>query len=306
METPANPAISIVIPTYNHADVLGECLRSVIAQGYAAWEALVVDDASMDSPAAVIAACADPRVRLLTHACNRGLAAARNTGFSAASTTYIVPLDADDQLHPDYLSRVMDVVAAHPEVDCVFTDLQLFGAENDVWHYQVRTAAAMAKHQWIPGAGALLRKSLWQRVGGYCEDDRLRAGNEDWDFWIGAVEQPLHAFHIPEPLYRYRRTAGSMSGMLRAREYETREIIYQRHRDFFAQAGVGAGAEFLADGYRLSALASEDRTEAQRLWRKAWQLHPHKIALLAAACYARAPRILQQFWRGITRRTFRR
>jgi SAM-dependent methyltransferase len=280
------PLVSIVIPHFNQPEPLRACLESVLAQTLAVWEAVVVDDASAEPPVLPD----DPRIRLVRHDANRGLAAARNTGIRAARCELILPLDSDDALAPDYLARTMPILRDRPEVDCVFTDLHTFGADDAVWHYAVRTPAEMADGQWIPGAGTLLRRALWERVGGYCEDDALRAGNEDWDFWIGALEGPLRPMHVPEPLYRYRRTAGSMSATLREREYATREHIFRRHPDFFTQ--TKRGPHFLAEGFRISALASLRAgrvAQARALFTQAWRLAPCKGRVLAMSVYDLCP-----------------
>ena len=99
----------------------------------------------------------------------------------------------------------------------------------------MKSADELAQTQWIPGAGTIMRRSLWERVGGYCEAVELRAGNEDWDFWIGAATLGFSATHVPRPLYFYRRHAISMSKVLLAPlEWKTREFILQRHPTFFA------------------------------------------------------------------------
>ncbi len=279
------PLVSIVIPHFNQPGPLRECLESVLAQSFTAWEAVVVDDASAET----IVPPDDPRVRVLRHDVNRGLAAARNTGIRAATTDLLLPLDADDALAPEFLARTVPLLE-DPAVDCVFTDVQTFGADDDVWHYAVRTPEAMADAQWIPGAGALLRRLLWARVGGYCEDDVLRAGNEDWDFWIGALEGPLCPMHVDAPLYRYRRTTGSMSVALRVREYETREHIFRRHPDFFTR--TGRGPSFLSEGFRISALAclrAGEPRRARELFTQAWRLAPRKVHVFTASLYDLSP-----------------
>src|SRR5262249_56915760 len=138
--------------------------------------------------------------------------------------------------------------------DCVLTDLQLVGLSNEIWRYSVMTADDMAKEQWIPGAGTLMRRSVWEGVGGYCEDDVLRVGNEDWDFWIGAISRGISACHIAKPLYYYYRHTHSMSvSTLMLDDWKTREFIVARHPQFFAKKHRTAA--FLSGGYLRSARA---------------------------------------------------
>src|SRR5690349_3575076 len=95
------PRISIVIPCYNQAHYLQECLTSVLEQTEEQWEAIVVDDASPDQSRiqSVVQTINDPRIALVQHKVNRGLAAARNTGLRQSRGEYYICLDADDKFH---------------------------------------------------------------------------------------------------------------------------------------------------------------------------------------------------------------
>jgi ubiquinone/menaquinone biosynthesis C-methylase UbiE len=120
------------------------------------------------------------------------------------------------------------------DADCAFADFQLFGIENPVWRFGIKTMDDLARTQGIPGAGTIMRRSLWEQVGGYCEAPELRAGNEDWDFWIGAATFGFSAARVSRPLYFYRRHALSMSNsVLSPIEWQTREFILRRHPKFF-------------------------------------------------------------------------
>jgi glycosyltransferase involved in cell wall biosynthesis len=249
------PEVSIAIPCYNQAKYLPETLGSLLLQTEHNWEAIVVDDCSTEGDAAaVVARLGDPRIRASRHAVNRGLAAARNTGMREASSDLLLPLDADDMLAPRYLERVVAALRSHPEADCAYTAFQCFGAERDYWPWELGNVESLFYEQWIPGPGALLRRSLWERVGGYCEAEELRKGNEDWDFWLGAAERGFYAIRIAEPLYQYRRQVISMSVWQRSYEYYTRSFLYRRHKHLFDSYGAGSG--FLARAYYASAKAA--------------------------------------------------
>jgi glycosyltransferase involved in cell wall biosynthesis len=256
--------VSIGIPCYNQAAYLGECLQSLQCQTFKDWEAVVVDDASTEGGIEqLVSRLKDPRVRIIRHERNRGLAAARNTAFQAASAELVLPLDSGDRLDPSYLEVTVGAFEKDPDIDCVFTDLQLFGASHEVWQHSVRAPQDILKIQWIPGAGTLMNKRVWSSVGGYSEIAELRYGNEDWDFWIAAIQHGIKAFHIAKPIYMYRRYPESMSvSTLQYYDYVTREIIYQRQQAFFDS--YNAGARFRAEGYFNSSVASLKRGERLR------------------------------------------
>jgi glycosyltransferase involved in cell wall biosynthesis len=274
MTTPT--LVTIVVPAYNNIEYLAECLDSIVAQTMTEWEAIVVDDGSTrGDAAAVVRATADARVRLIRHDCNRGLAAARNTGIRAGRCEYVLPVDSDDRLAPTYLQTVLDAIGDAGAYDAAFTEFMTFGAWSVRVPYAVRDVEALLTEQWIPGPGTLFRRDLWERIGGYCEADALRPGNEDWDFWLGAVEQGLRITHLPQPLYLYRQHATSMMHGLRYHDYATREFMYKRHRALFDRYEMRN--LFLSRGYLLSAKAHWRKSEplgAVRLAIKSFRLAP--------------------------------
>jgi glycosyltransferase involved in cell wall biosynthesis len=270
------PLVSVVVPCFNYARFLEECIGSVVAQTYPNWEAIVVDDASTVGDAtAEIEKLSDPRIRLIRHEVNQGPAVSRNTGIRESHGDLVLPVDADDALHASYLEKLAPWLSANPEHDAVFPDFEMFGGRTDRIHYELRDTRALLTVQWIPGAGTLFRRSVFERVGGYFEDARC-AGNEDWDFWLSVADAcGLQVGHVSEPLYRYRAHPGSLSIRLHANDHVTRELMYGRHRALFDSYGLGNA--FRAEGYRRSTLAAlerRDRTRAARLAAKGLAISP--------------------------------
>lgn len=106
------PLVSVVIPCYNHAHLLGEAIESVLRQTYRHFEILVINDGSIDKTSE-IAGCY-PGVRCIEQV-NQGLSAARNTGIRESRGEYLVFLDADDRLLPNALDAGLHCFTAHPE-----------------------------------------------------------------------------------------------------------------------------------------------------------------------------------------------
>lgn len=103
-----SPAITVIVPGRDVEEFAPEALRSLEAQTHPHWNAVLVDDASIDGTRAIFAdaAAADPRFRVVRHPEPRGLGAARNTGLALVETPYLAFLDADDRLRPDALERL--------------------------------------------------------------------------------------------------------------------------------------------------------------------------------------------------------
>jgi GT2 family glycosyltransferase len=121
---PGSPAISVVIPTFNRQQMLGEAMASVRAQGFEDLEAIVVDDGSSDGTRALVEAvvAADPRFRY-HHQPNGGAASARNAGLDLARGDLIAFLDSDDAWQPWHLELMVACLARLPEAGLVWTDM---------------------------------------------------------------------------------------------------------------------------------------------------------------------------------------
>jgi glycosyltransferase involved in cell wall biosynthesis len=269
--TDTAPSVSVVIPCFNDPGYLHACLESLITQTFTNWEAAVVDDGSTEGDASdIVQRLDDERVTFLRHDANRGVAAARNTGIRATSGAFVFAFDSDDELTPHCLESLASELVARPSLDAVFPDFWYFGTEDGVARFRVEDIAALLRHQWIPGPGSMFRRTLWERVGGYCEDRALAPGNEDWDFWLAAAGVGLEVGHVPSPLYRYRRHPESLSRRLLRSDYATRRFLYERHRELFDRHR--AGNPFLAQGYRRSAVNA---------WRRRARVRALRLSLIA-------------------------
>lgn len=112
--------ISLVMAAYNRAHTLPRAIDSVLAQDHADWEIIVVDDGSRDDTVDVVARYADARVKLVRHAENRGVTAAKNTGFDHATGEWIATLDSDDELAPGALSTFLRALTeVDPDLDAI-------------------------------------------------------------------------------------------------------------------------------------------------------------------------------------------
>lgn len=110
--------VSIVMPAYNAAEVIGEAITSVLAQTYSHWELLITDDGSTDATASVVRSFDDPRIKLIQQ-CNQGVSEARNRSLDIASGEFITFLDADDALPPRSLESRVTMLEQNQDVDIV-------------------------------------------------------------------------------------------------------------------------------------------------------------------------------------------
>lgn len=288
----SSPQVTIVVPFHHaYAMYLEACLTSIRCQTFEDWEAIVVDDASTgDDSYAIVERVGDARIRVIRHDRNRGCAAARNTGIRRGVGAFLMTIDCDDVIAPTHLEKLMRALADHPDCQAAYADYFMFGARSGHCVFPVRDLRTLLREQWIPHGGSLVRRAVWERTTGYCEDEVFRAGNEDWDYWLSVAEQGLQAVRVAEPLYGYRQHANSMTNCdFQYVDYATRLRIYARHRSLFDRFGMKR--TFLSGGYRVSGRAFWRRGERLRglafLAYAAW-LSPVEFARVAAAWMRRA------------------
>jgi glycosyltransferase involved in cell wall biosynthesis len=271
-DPPGKPEVTVVVPCYMQAHYLEECLESIRAQTYPNWNAIVVDDASTDFNAVppILEKLGDERIRVVRHDKNRGLAGSRNTGFRESSTEFVITIDADDMFVPEALESMSDALASDDKWDCAYPNVRLFGRQTgDVeFHGPPRGKKLVRSEDTIPGAGTMMRRRLWQRIGGFDESDVLRAGREDIEFYIRAFDAGCRALHVPKPLYLYRQSHSSMNIACRLLDDRVFQYIHDKNFQVFTLA---ESQRFLSHGCHQAALASFQRRQRGRAIKLAWQ-----------------------------------
>lgn len=189
--------VSVVIPCYNDGPYLKEAIESTLDQTYSPIEIIVVDDGSTDNSAEI--ASRYP-VTLITQN-NQGTGAALNHGIRHASGEDLIPLGADDKLHPSFVDRCVRVLQEHPEVAFVYTSVILFGDRGGVFYSKPYELGRLKLGNFIPGI-ALIRAQAIRAAGGF---DANLPCLEDWDLWLSLAERGLFGRLLPEPLLYVRQ-----------------------------------------------------------------------------------------------------
>ena len=139
-----NPLISVIVPCYNQAQFLDECLQSVLDQTYQNWECIIVNDGSPDHTEEIAKNWVekDARFRYLSKE-NGGLSSARNAGIEIAKGEWILPLDADDKIGERYLELAEKEFGKDYTV--IYCEAELFGNETGKWHLPEFSLENLAK-----------------------------------------------------------------------------------------------------------------------------------------------------------------
>ena len=198
--------VSIVLPVYNKAPFLRECLDSIRAQTFTDFEIIAVDDCSTDASLEILRAYDAPRLRVEALPQNMGPAGAAQRAMDLAQGEYIVRMDADDIMVPERLALQVAFMDAHPAIGASGGAVQLFGAESGSWHYPTDPDALMAELLFgvpVPQGASILRTAVVRASGVRYLDHWPRIG-EDWLFW-SALARHTRLANIDAVILRYRR-----------------------------------------------------------------------------------------------------
>jgi glycosyltransferase involved in cell wall biosynthesis len=231
------PKVSIIVPCYNQAQYLDECLQSVLDQTYSEWECIIVNDGSPDNTAFFAKKWVENDNRFIyLEKENGGLSSARNFGIQHSNGDYILPLDADDRISHNYVALALQNFLEDISLSIVYCKAEKFGNEHGLWELKPFSMKALAVENMI-FCSAMFKKSDWVRVGGY--DVNMLYGFEDWEFWIAILKNGGNVKRIDFIGFFYRIKENSMIQVLgKEKKKKLHEYLSVKHPDFFvAQLG---------------------------------------------------------------------
>ena len=294
MSPPDAAVVSVVIPTYNQASYLGECIDSVLAQSYGPIEIVVVDDGSTDTTPDVLTRY-DGRIRSIRQQ-NQGAASALNHGIAASRGAYVCWLSSDDAFAPDKIARQVAAFAADPSLGLSFTGFDTVDADgrfkadrSDIpWRHPDLLVSVFWANP-INGSTVMMPREVIDDIGPF--DETLRA-DVDAEMWFRVLER-YPAAHIPGVLLHYRVHAQALSadqGLMRRSKATVRGRILRNgmlvrrleaHDRAAAPSVLAEMSEtFTAQGYRD--LATGLLVASLRSGR-AWRSQRKALATLIAA-----------------------
>ena len=207
--------VSVIIPVYKVEKYIRECLDSVVAQTMTDVEIVVVNDGTPDGSADIAReyATRDPRIVVIDQS-NGGLSAARNTGMAAATAPFVMFVDSDDTIEPDYCQKAHDALT--DEVDVAMCSVGVVYedglAPEPLLESWLTTHPKNAKECNTISCNKIFRLDIIRE-----HDVRFPLGmcHEDEFFWSAYLPWCRGMAFVPDKLYIYRRRAGSiMSDMM--------------------------------------------------------------------------------------------
>jgi glycosyltransferase involved in cell wall biosynthesis len=223
------PKISIIITAHNYAKYLADAIDSAVNQNYDSFEVIVVNDGSTDHTDEILANYKEKVI--IINLPGVGLAKACNKGIAESSGDYLIRLDADDYFDDNMLLVLASFLDRNPNIHLAYPDFYEIDSYGEILRLRrygkVNQEVKLLDRSPL-AAGAMFRRSCFEKIGGYREELRYQ---EDYDFWIRFTER-FNVQNINLPLMYYRKHGKSMSDKreprLDARRYVKEKILEKR------------------------------------------------------------------------------
>ena len=261
----AKPLVSVVIPAFNRADLIGRAIESVARQTYADIEIIVADDASTDNTAAVVGAIQDPRVRYLNSERNAGASAARNMGIHAASGDFVAFLDSDDVWMLNKLELQLAAVRQHPDWGSVVCYTQAIvdnGKTSELMPIRAKrdsepVADYVLGHEGLIHTSSLMLSRKLAASTLFPVDQKT---HEDWDVFLRLEQKGVTWQFVAQPLMVWHNEP--RQGRLTGLSYDLSLEWLKDHQSILSSRAI---AGFMLKQV-VTPLISGDRRRAYTLW----------------------------------------
>lgn len=231
------PLVSVITPCHNDGKHLNDSINSVLNSDYPNIEHVIIDDGSTDALTLSILDKFDKKQNIrVIKSVNQGVCKARQDAISLSNGKYILPLDADDIISKEYISKAVFEMEQNENIALVVTDYQFIGRRKSVIKLEEFSLERLLGHNLFVNT-SLFRRIDFDSVDGYSQN--MKSGLEDWDLWIkllstgGEVKQIEGInFH-----YRLKKRSNSRNAQLIINnvEKDLRKQIWENHKDLYTK-----------------------------------------------------------------------
>jgi len=293
--TESSPTVSVILPTYNRAHLIGRAIQSVLSQTYQDFELIIVDDGSTDNTKEIVKSFNNVRIKYIKHAKNKGGSAARNTGIRAARGEYIAFQDSDDEWLPEKLEKQTAIlINASPKVGIVYSDMwRIAEKRKSYWHSPTITYGILINPRTsdyqvmnIGIQSTLIKRECFDKVGFF--DEELPRFI-DLELFIRLLKQ-YHFLHIKEPMVKYYATGGISSNF--AALSTARKLLLENYFE-----DIKDDRKFLANQYfyiGIGLCSAGELKQGKSYFLKAIKTYPLSISLDIKTLLATSASLLGQ------------
>lgn len=224
--------ISIIVPCYNQAQYLDECLQSVLDQTYQDWECIIVDDGSPDHTEEIAKNWTQKHTRFIYFKKeNGGVSSARNFAIEKAKGEWILPLDGDDKIAENYLLLASKEFSKNPNI--IYCQANYFGEKSGLMTLEPFNPENLILENQI-FCTSFFKKESWKELNGY--DEKMQNGYEDWEFWIRFCDhyQNISVIKLDYTGFQYRIKENSRNTEAMSKSDENvRNYIIKKHAELY-------------------------------------------------------------------------
>jgi len=200
-----NPRITVLLPVYNAEKYINESVHSILNQTFKDFELIIINDGSTDSSLHIINGFTDDRIVKINNNENIGLIDSLNKGLGAAKGEYIARMDADDISIAERFEKQINYLDNHPTIDILGTGFEIFGSENKTIQVSIDSKELEID---LYFQNIICHPSIMMRTKSLVENkltyEKKFTHNEDWAFWLTAVNKGLKINNLNEVLLKYR------------------------------------------------------------------------------------------------------
>lgn len=212
------PVLSVLLPNFNNAPYLKECIDSILAQTFQDFEVFFIDDCSTDNSIEVVESYRSSKIRLLRKSKNSGIVDTLNMGLEQITSKYFIRMDGDDINAPQRFEKLVAYMETHPEIGVCTSDIQTFGIENEVIRYEknsLQNKANLIFSHTIGHSSSIFRTCVLKENGIRYKNDYWRM--EDYQLFFSLMGMTDFSC-LSEVLYYYRRGEYNLNDEIRTKK----------------------------------------------------------------------------------------
>lgn len=233
----SSPEVSVIVPTYNRATLVGRAIRSILSQDFQNVEIIVVDDCSSDNTEAVVSGFNSEKIRFFRLSCNSGAASARNYGVAKSIGKYVAFLDSDDEWLQYALSILLAGMLENDNIDIVLAGFIRFYSNNPEYICGANClkgtgdqVSVLLSENYVSPQIMMIKRSTFITLKGF---DVSLSHREDWEFGIRAVTR-YHFCFVDRPIAVVYETPGNLTSNDWAK-VAALDAILNKHSDIFSR-----------------------------------------------------------------------
>lgn len=208
-----DPAISIILPTYNGSSLLPQSIESCLSQTFTDFELIIVNDCSTDNTLEVAQAYAakDARIKVISNETNQRLPASLNIGFAASKGTYLTWTSDDNVFLPTALERMYQELT-RTNSDLIYANFNVISETGEIIEEKKLKGPKYLFDYNFVGFCFLYTRNVYEQLGGYRVDLFCA---EDYEYWLRIWANGFKVHHLPETLYHRMDNPASLTATKR-------------------------------------------------------------------------------------------